>query len=225
MKTLKIEPKFNITDAVNEGVQLATLKNVVVEFDFNEIQCLVSKTTKPDLLVRDYMHAHLMQWKTIGPDPVEKYSDEVQADFDSRKKAQEEKQEQQRQEWEKKDQEEKQRFELKTKGINIDLIDTVKWQSWKDANSDGYGAAAMEFAESWAKLMQLEIANGKKLIECAKDTSYELGFLGISGFQYGCAVQVLSAAWKHGEDLRVWHNGEYNHKGDGVVNPAILTVN
>lgn len=26
------------------------------------------------------------------------------------------------------------------------------------------------------------------------------------------------------EELRKWHNKEYNYEGDGVVNPAILTI-
>jgi len=42
---------------------------------------------------------------------------------------------------------------------------------------------------------------------------------------YGASVQVLSQCWKYGEDLRKWHNKEYNHEGEGVVNPAIVTVN
>ena len=72
--------------------------------------------------------------------------------------------------------------------------------------------------------MQVEIANGKKLIECAEPTSFQLGFLGITGFMYGAAVAILSKCWKHGEELRKWHNKEYNHEGDGVINPAILSV-
>jgi hypothetical protein len=62
------------------------------------------------------------------------------------------------------------------------------------------------------------------LREIAEPTSFELGFLGITGFMYGAAVQILSKCWKHGEDLRKWHNNEYGHEGEGVVNPAILTL-
>ena len=41
---------------------------------------------------------------------------------------------------------------------------------------------------------------------------------------YGCAVSILSQCWKYGEELRKWHNKEYNYDGDGVVNPAVLTI-
>lgn len=47
---------------------------------------------------------------------------------------------------------------------------------------------------------------------------------GITGFMYGCAVSILSQCWVYGEYLRKWHNKEYDYDGDGVVNPAIMTV-
>jgi hypothetical protein len=202
METLKVEPGFNITDTINDAKRIAVEKNVIVEFNFNEIQCLVSKTTNEKLLVRDYMRAHLMEWERIGPDPVKKYSDEVVLEFNDRKKAQEEKQERQRQEWERKNQAEREEFISKTKDVVVEILDQPAWQSWKDKNTDGYGAAIFEYAEGWAKLMQVELSKGKQISECAKETS----------------------CWKHGEQLRQWHNNKYGHKGDGTVNPAILTV-
>ncbi|WP_239255521.1 hypothetical protein [Listeria ilorinensis] len=41
---------------------------------------------------------------------------------------------------------------------------------------------------------------------------------------YGAAVAALAHCWKYGEELKKWHNGQYGHEGDGVVNPAIITV-
>lgn len=41
---------------------------------------------------------------------------------------------------------------------------------------------------------------------------------------YGMAVSILSQCWKYGEFLRKWHNKEYGYEGDGVVNPAVMTV-
>lgn len=55
-------------------------------------------------------------------------------------------------------------------------------------------------------------------------TSHDADTEGITGFMYGCAVNILAHVWEHGEELRRWHNGEYDYDGDGVVNPAILTV-
>lgn len=78
----------------------------------------------------------------------------------------------------------------------------------------------------WAKLMQIEIAKGKTVKECADEAKKGLGYLGITGFQYGCVVSALAHYWIHGEELRKWHNKEYGVSEDkeGVVNPAILTI-
>lgn len=51
-----------------------------------------------------------------------------------------------------------------------------------------------------------------------------MDFLGITGFMYGCAINLLSARWKYGEDLKIYHNSKYNYSGDGVVNPAVFSI-
>lgn len=48
--------------------------------------------------------------------------------------------------------------------------------------------------------------------------------IGHKGFMYGVAVSILSQCWEYGECLRKWHNKEYGYDGDGVVNPAVITV-
>jgi hypothetical protein len=73
--------------------------------------------------------------------------------------------------------------------------------------------------------MQIEIAKGRTQIkDIAEETQKPLGFMGITGFMYGCVIQALSRYWQFGEELRKWHNKEYNHEGEGVVNPAIITI-
>lgn len=63
------------------------------------------------------------------------------------------------------------------------------------------------------------------LADCVKQyDKHEADTEGITGYMYGCAVSILSQCWKYGEYLRKWHNKEYNYDGDGVVNPAILTI-
>ena len=66
-------------------------------------------------------------------------------------------------------------------------------------------------------VMKVIVANADKL-------SHEADVEGITGFMYGCAVSILSQCWKYGEELRKWHNKEYNYEGDGVVNPAVFTI-
>lgn len=53
------------------------------------------------------------------------------------------------------------------------------------------------------------------------DFPYDSSSVSIYG---GCAVSILSQCWEYGEYLRKWHNKEYGYDGDGVVNPAVMTV-
>lgn len=104
------------------------------------------------------------------------------------------------------------------------LIDEAGWNKTVENNRDPYGACAIRFCERWADMMEQEIAKGAKLADIAKKTSHDADTEGITGLMYGCAVNILAHVWEHGEELRRWHNGEYDYDGDGVVNPAILTV-
>jgi hypothetical protein len=212
------------TTVSEKAKQIATEKNVTVEFEFNGAICLVDKNTNLAWLYRDYSNSWTMDWKVVGPECYSHYEPEVQEEFEKRTKARAEKQAIEAAKYRAKEEKDKKEFEAKVKGVEVEIIDIDAYSDWKSKNTDVYGACVFEYAEGWAKLMQVEIANGKKLIECAESTSFQLGFLGITGFMYGAAVAILSKCWKHGEDLRKWHNKEYNHEGDGVVNPAILSV-
>jgi hypothetical protein len=98
------------------------------------------------------------------------------------------------------------------------------YKDWKDKNVDPYSACIFRYAECWADLMEAEISNGKELKDIADKTSHDADTEGITGFMYGAAVSILSQSWQYGEKLRRWHNKEYDYEGDGVVNPAILTI-
>ena len=100
-----------------------------------------------------------------------------------------------------------------------------EYMDWKEKNSkDPYSAAVFIYAEKWADLMEKEISNKKRISEIAEKCSNDADEDGITGFMYGCAVSILSECWIHGEELRRWHNKEHGHDGDGVVNPAIISI-
>lgn len=103
------------------------------------------------------------------------------------------------------------------------------YKDWIDKNTDSYGRGCFTYAERWAKMMENLIESStdepmKVIIDNADRLSREADTEGITGFMYGCAVNILSQCWKYGEELRKWHNKEYNYEGDGVVNPAVLTI-
>ena len=93
MKTFKLDTNCgNTFDSVaQKAKQIAIEKGVTVEFDFNGVQCLVNANTNLEWLYRDYSNYWIMEWKTVGADCIEKYSAEVQVDFEKRSKIKEEK--------------------------------------------------------------------------------------------------------------------------------------
>lgn len=104
------------------------------------------------------------------------------------------------------------------------MINKEKYDEWKAVNTDPYGSAVFRYAERWANLMEARIECGDKLEDIAHNTSIEADTEGISGYMYGVATSILAQSWKYGDKLRVWHNAQYGHTGEGVVNPAILTI-
>lgn len=100
-------------------------------------------------------------------------------------------------------------------------------------SADGYSAATINYAIAWAVAMQQALRKGKKIADVAKKLSHEVDYEGITGFMYGCAVAFLAKFWKHGEELRRWHNldtqlgveGEQANKKKGAtLNPALLSI-
>lgn len=104
-----------------------------------------------------------------------------------------------------------------------------EYKDWYDKNNDGYSRACFTYAERLAEMMEEKIEASsddvmKVIVDNADKLSYEADEEGITGFMYGCAVSILSQCWEYGEYLRKWHNGEYDYDGDGVVNPAVLSI-
>lgn len=87
-----------------------------------------------------------------------------------------------------------------------------------------YGLEVYRYAQRWADKIEDQMAMGFSLESCADQLSHDADTDGITGFMYGAAVSILAGWWEAGEQLRVWHNDKYNHRLDGVVNPALLTI-
>ena len=104
-----------------------------------------------------------------------------------------------------------------------------KYKDWYNKNLDPYGHACFTFAERWAEMMEDAIENSEGtplevIVKKADELGHKADTQGITGFMYGAAVKILSLSWEYGEFLRQWHNKEYNYDGDGVANPAIVTL-
>lgn len=106
------------------------------------------------------------------------------------------------------------------------LTDTAAWTHDVELNSaDPYSYACVEYAAKWASIMEQRLADGASVADVAKQASHDADTDGITGFMYGAAVHMLARSWRHGDELRRWHNGEYGQPDStGTANPALLTV-
>ena len=233
METYKLEAGCGsmFGNVAKEAKELAKIHGVV-EFDFNGKTCLVNKDTNIDWLYRDYHTSWTTDWKTIGPNCVENYDETTLSLIDKLTKEAEERAAI-RAEEERKEQEAKvAALNAKIEGVEMSFIGKGVWSASRTNNTHGYGKAILDYAERWAKLMQVAIAEEFKqgtirediIPKIASSTSHEADLEGITGFMYGAAVSTLSQSWIYGKELSDWHNKKHNYEGEGTVNPAVLTI-
>lgn len=223
-----------INTTIAEAITLAAEENRTIKFEFNGVMVSVNGDSNPDLICRDWSRA-LSGYieKNVGPNPNPVLTDAEQAS-DAQIEAENERKRQERQEQYEAEATTK-RNAVEAKLANtppMELANEQTWKEFKDKNQDGYGGGVVTYAERWARLMQAEMTNGKKLEDVADATSHEADLEGITGFMYGCAVSTLAQCWKHGDQLRRWHNlstqlgneGEKANESGGVLNPALLSI-
>ena len=201
----------DITNTIAEAIDVARGLDTTLQFKFNDVAVSVRSDSNPALIHRDWSRA-LNGYidKNVGPNPNPVLTDEEKAS----------------------DAHVEKENERRRQNPGIELADEDGWQKFKNNNIGGYGGAVVTYSERWARLMQVEMANGKNLEDVADATSQEADLEGITGFMYGCAVSTLSQCWKHGEQLRQWHNlktqlgneGEKANESGGVLNQALLSI-
>ena len=60
----------------------------------------------------------------------------------------------------------------------------------------------LRFTSRWAQIMEMEIAENKKLSRIAKKASHKANSEGLSGSEFECALEILCGVWRHGKELR-----------------------
>ena len=248
---VKMEPSYwgTIQTAMAEA-QDSARKGTPVEFDFNRITVRVSHQTNLEWLLRDYHTAFLLDWSIIGPDPQEEYTDALKMQISEARADQEQQRAEQQRIWPQQRLAALSALEEKIHGVEFSIKPgrETALANWRTNSTDGCGAAIIDYAIVWAKLMQERIQRGYRLQDVADATSHEADTDGITGFMYGAAVKVLTDTWVFGHDLAVWHNAKYvesfwdvlnegsvteafaawqKHymtEDRGVVNPAIFTI-
>ncbi len=233
---LEAAPGASIGPTIAEAIELAATAEhgPIVMFDFNHVTVTVAADSNATLVEREWWRAlRGFIEKRVGPHPAAELTSDEKAS-DAAKQAEHDRIEAERAAaWEQKERLKREASEASlTDAAPIALRDPAAWQSWLEANKDGYGGAVMNYAERWARMMQVEMARGAVLSDVATRLSHEADLEGITGFMYGAAVSVLSQCWEHGEALRRWHNlstqigdeGEKANESGGVINPALMSI-
>lgn len=229
-----IIPGADIIATITKAISLSTKEKRPITFNFNGVTVTVCSNSDPKLILRDWWRA-LNGYidKNVVPYPNPTLTNEEKVGDAQIETENARKWEEQRTQYEAEIQKRRKVVETRlTNAPEMELADKKAWQEFKNNNQNPYGAGVIVYAERWARLMQLEMANGKSLEDVAGATSNEADIDGITGFMYGCAVSILAHCWKHGERLRRWHNlktqigneGEKANENGGVLNPAFLNI-
>lgn len=202
-----------------------------VQTEFNGVTIYADANSHADLLYRDWSRALSGYIKgPVGPHPSDRLTLAEMANDAEIEKTNEARRAEQDRIWREKQIKEKAEYEAALSSAPEMERNEAEWQKGIAAQKgDGYGLGVYGFAEAWARLMQAKMTEGKSIAESAEAccSVADKGY-GITGFMYGAAVSVLSHCWKHGEELRLWHNlktqlrdeGERANKDGGVPTNA-----
>ena len=226
-----------ISKTIAGAIKSAAQHRDQTTFEFNGVTVIVAGDSDPKLIYRDWnrgLSGYLGDDPHVGPYPWLKLSAEALAS-DAAIQAEKDRKQQIRQAEYDKQQASKANTlqEALGKAGPLELSDAETWNKCVESNRrDPCSARVVRYAEEWGRLMQTRIANGESIAQCAHELSRLAYDDGITGFMYGCAVQMLVRCWKHGEELRLWRNcdtqigtdGDKANEIGGVLNLAVLSI-
>jgi len=223
-------PGTTIDPIIRLAIEVAATRQMVISFDFNDVIVAVEPGSNAKLILRDWrraMSGYLGEHPIIGPRPkstlsakelasdarIEAENQRRRAEIDARYRAEEE----------------EKRNRVTARMVDAPEMEFSDREGWLAAEAtnrgSSYGAGILDYAERWARMMQLEISEGKTLAEIWESTSFEADLEGMSGFSQGIATHLLTQCWVHGAELRRLHNAYWgSNSTKGTVNPAIFTI-
>lgn len=215
----------NIDSAVAEGIEIARTTGNSVAFDFNDVIITVDADSIHELILRDYWRAQEdCIEKMIGPRSTIQLS-EAELASDARIRSENQAR------WEaasaaSRARARAQRARVKdrmTDAPTIELSNEELWLAIKTEERDDNRIST--YAERWARMMQLELSEGKTLEQIWHWTSREADLEGMSGATSSIAVDILARCWIHGAQLRRLHNTMWGSDStEETVNAAVIVI-
>jgi hypothetical protein len=252
--TFDVMPGSDITSTIREAIVAATLisqqaRDAIVEqlgseglndpknradksvtFEFNGVSVTVMPDSNAELVMRDWsrgLSGYLGENPVVGPYPSQELTEEELAKDAEIEAANQARRDAESARYRAEANEKHDRVTARMANApEMEFSNEEAWLTAKAANeNDPYGAGILSYAERWARMMQLEMTEGKSLEEVWSSTSFEADLEGMSGFSQGAATSLLTQSWVHGMELRRLHNAYWGSDStDGTVNPAILTI-
>lgn len=218
--------------AIKALIAEAAETDQIIEYEFNGVTLNVAGVSDPALILREWNRGMLREGFVVDPHPPSELSEADIAEDERLAQERDRRAAESGAAYEAKMNEKRSSLAAAIDGIVLEVSKPDDWHSFVENNSDPYGAACVRFADQWGRLMQVRLAEGKRLEDIAQETSHDAETEGITGFMYGCAVATLAHCWVHGEGLRRWHNldtqigteGEKANESGGVLNPALLSI-
>lgn len=229
-----------LAQAVNtqDTIEVRTLRtqtnqpegDFIVTFTFNGVVVKVGERTDIEWLRRDWcrgMSGYLGDNPVVGPDPKPELSKKELANDARIESENQVRRDAKSARYQAEARAHRERVEARMQDApEMEFSDEAAWLAAKAANEgEPYGAGILSYAERWARMMQLEMSEGKPIEEVWNSTSHEADLEGMSGFSQGAATHLLTQCWVHGGKLRRLHNAYWGSDStEGTVNPAIITV-
>ena len=110
------------------------------------------------------------------------------------------------------------------------ITDKAEWEEYVAKNEDEYGKCCVDVAR---KAMEILDENNDELdvYKVINQADEEIKAGGITGFMAGAVATMISGCHSRGDEFRkAWNRAHNIGEGDsdkieGVINPAVLTVN
>ena len=192
-----------VKSCITEAIAFAKRK---ISFECNGVIINVRRTSNSELIDRDWWRAmNDCISKNVGPHPNPVLTETEKTNDAYIEAVTEQRIQKHRAAYQAAKEANEKRVEAKLVGApNIEVTDEAAWKTLKDSIHDDCGRDIISYLERWARLMQIEMAEGKNLEDVADTTSDDADFEGMSGSTYRYAINTLFQWWKHGKKLRQW---------------------
>lgn len=105
------------------------------------------------------------------------------------------------------------------------ITKSAEWAKLVENNKDEYGKACVDVAREVMRLLDERPGDfDTHSIISEADKNASGADAGITGFMACCVAQMVADCHSRGEEFRRKWNESYGASGEGVVNPAILTL-